>query len=89
MLRTVELLERVKAAYGLPSDYALAKKLGLTRSAISHYKCKGTTLDDRMALEIAELLELNPMLVMASMHIERAERQNDKNLIDFWSQYAH
>lgn len=89
MLKTIELLEQVKAAYGLPSDYALAKKLGLTRGAVSKYRCQGTTLDDKVAIEIAELLDLNPLSVVASMHAERAERQNDETLISFWSHYAH
>lgn len=89
MLKTIELIERLKAAYGLPSDYAAAKKLGITCQAISKYRNKGTSLDDKVAVEIAELLDLNPLMVVASMHVERAERQNDKALISFWSHYAH
>lgn len=89
MLRTADLLDRLKAAYQLPSDYALAKKLGVTRAAVSRYRNNVGSFDDKLAFEVAYLLELNPSIVVASMHMERAKRQNDKSLIDFWSQYAH
>ena len=89
MLKTIELIERLKTVYGLPSDYAAAKKLGITCQAISQYRNKGTTFDDSVAVEIAELLELDPFKVVASIHLERAERRRDEKLISFWSQYVH
>jgi len=88
-MKTLDFIERLKAVYHLPSDYAAAKKLGVTKQNISRIRNHGQTLDDRAAFEIAELLELDPAQVVAYMNLERAERANDKNLILFWQSYAH
>lgn len=89
MFKTIELLDKLKAAYHLPSDYATAKKLGITQSAVSKYRNKRSTLDDSVAIEVAELLELEPLQVVASMNFERAERQHDEKLMSFWRKLAH
>jgi len=89
MFKTVDLLDRLKAAYNLPSDYATAKKIGVTRQAISNYRTNGTTLDDSVAVEVAELLELEPFKVLAYMNLERAQRANNKKLIHLWQSYTH
>jgi hypothetical protein len=88
MLKTLELVDKLKAVYGLPSDYAVAKKLGIKPSCISRYRNHGGTFDDSIAFEVAELLEIKPMCVIASMHAERAERTHDKNAFSFWREYA-
>ncbi|WP_416308549.1 XRE family transcriptional regulator [Neptunicella sp. SCSIO 80796] len=88
MLKTTDLLDKLKAAYNLPSDYAIAKKLGVKPSCVSRYRNHGGTFDDSIALEVAELLELNPLSVVASMHAERAERSHDNNAFSFWREYA-
>jgi hypothetical protein len=88
-MKTIELLDKLKAAYGLTSDYAAAKKMGITTQAISRHRNKLSTFDDKASFEIAELLELDPAQVVASMNLERAERSQNEKLISFWSQYAH
>lgn len=89
MFKTVELIDKVKTLYHLPSDYAAAKKIGVSTQAVSKYRNNHTFLDDKAAFKIAELLELDPAQVLACANIERAERQGDKNLIEFWQRYAH
>ncbi len=42
MYKTTELLDMLKARYNLPSDYAIAKKIGLTRGAISKLKLENS-----------------------------------------------
>jgi|DeeseametMP0441B_FD_contig_21_1447427_length_523_multi_9_in_0_out_0_1 hypothetical protein len=88
MFKTVDLLNRVKAAYCLESDYATAKKLGITKQAMSRYMNKGYILDDKVAVTVAELLDLEPLQILACMHVERAERKEDTKLISFWMRYA-
>ena len=88
MLTTVELLNRVKAAYNLPSNYALAKKLCVSSQAVGDYYNKGTTLNDKTAFMVAELLDLNPAYVVACSNMERAEKKEDKNGVSFWMRYA-
>ncbi len=88
MLTTVELLNRVKAAYDLESDYSLAKKLSITPQAVSKYMKKRSFLDDRVSFIVAELLDLNPAYVVACTNMERAEKKEDKNGVSFWMRYA-
>ncbi|MBU3022865.1 XRE family transcriptional regulator [Aestuariibacter sp. A3R04] len=88
MNTTLDLIDTLKAAYNLPSDYAVAKKLGITRSAVSRYRSSGATLDDWLAIEVAELLERDPLQTLACVKYERAIKMNDKRLCNFWKQYA-
>lgn len=88
MFETTQLLDMLKTAYNLPSDYAVAKKIGLTRNAISNYRAKRNFLNDSNALNIAELLELDPLKVLASCQYERAHRHGEKELEIFWKGIA-
>lgn len=85
-MKTTNLLDRIKTAYGLPSDYATAKKIGITTQAVSKYRCKGATFDDMTAFKVAHLLDLNPANVIAWANFERATRQGDEKLIKFWAE---
>lgn len=78
MKTTTELLDEVKARYGLPSDYALAAKLGMTRAGISGYRTGRTKLSGAIALRVAELLDLNPGYVLASMEAERTRNEAER-----------
>lgn len=70
---TIELLDKVKSRYHLPSDYALAAKLGVTRAGISGYRHGRSKLGDEAAIKVAELLEIDPGYVLACMEAERAQ----------------
>ena len=65
-----KLLERLRTAHGGCSDYRLAKILGITQSAISIVKKKGTTFSDVTLNKIAQELNENPMLLIANYHLE-------------------
>jgi len=78
METTLQFLEAVKARHGLPSDYALAKKLGLSPQAISMQKKRSGTMDDSTALRVAELLEIDAGIVLAAVHRERAKTESEK-----------
>lgn len=73
-MNTCELLDSAKAALGLPSDYALSKWLGVTRSMMSRYRCGKDHLGDEYALKIAEALKIHPGAVLAAIHAERSKR---------------
>jgi len=88
MYKTTELLDMLKAAYNLPSDYAIAKKIGLTRGAISKLRLEKGFLSDKNAYNIAELLELEPLKVLASCHAQREKKQGNFELENFWKQIA-
>lgn len=88
MYKTTQLLDMVKAMYGLPSDYAVAKKIGLTRGAVSSLRLNKSFFSDCNALNVAELLELDPLKVLASCQYERAHRKGEQELEIFWKQIA-
>jgi predicted transcriptional regulator len=72
MKTTGDYLDAVKAKLDLPSDYATAKALGVTRAAVSRYRLGQSAPDDLVCARIAEILELEPMEVIAAIHFERA-----------------
>lgn len=72
-MNTIEYLDKVKAKRGISSDYALAKALGVGQSAIIGYRAGRTTINDDTALAIAQLLDLNPLEVIATANAERAK----------------
>lgn len=75
METTNELLDQVKARHGLKSDYALAAKLGMTRSLISAYRTNKRMLGDEAAMRVAELLAIDPAYVFASMEAQRTQNE--------------
>jgi len=73
MIDTEGLIEAAKSHQAIPSDYALAKLLGVTPSLISGYHAGRSRPDDEMARRIAELANLDPGYVVACLHAERAK----------------
>ncbi|MBL8433666.1 MAG: hypothetical protein JNL99_01900 [Zoogloea sp.] len=77
-MRTPEILDAIKRTQGVESDYAVAKLLGVTRSAVSKYRLGGSHLDDATAIKAAALAGLNPGFVIACAHRERAKTAEEK-----------
>ena len=84
MKTTVQWLDQAKTQHGL-SDYALAPKLGISRSQMSKYRGGADFLSDDAAVLLAELLEVNPIEIMASAHAERSKSEAAKAI---WMQWA-
>ena len=84
MYKTNELLDMAKAKLEVSSDYALAKKLGITRGAVSNYRQGLNFLSNEVAYNIAKLLWLHPLTVVASVEYERAVKLGDKNMQKLW-----
>lgn len=72
MKTTVQYLDALKARLGLPSDYAAAQVLGVTRAAVSKYRLGRSVFDERVAINVAELLSLDPLEVIAACKAESA-----------------
>jgi transcriptional regulator with XRE-family HTH domain len=88
METTKDLLDAVKARYKLPSDYALAAFLGLTRAHVSKYRCDRESLSDEKAMKVAELLGIDAGYVLALMAAERANRTHNEAALSAWSKVA-
>ncbi|WP_250479029.1 MULTISPECIES: DUF3693 domain-containing protein [unclassified Caballeronia] len=82
MKTSSQYLDAAKTELDLPSDYALAKALGVTPSTISKYRLGRSAPDDLVCARIAEILSLEPMEVIAAVHYERS---TDERARELWS----
>lgn len=77
MNTTLDYLEAVKQKLKKGdeevSDYRLAKELEISRAAVSKYKNKGDTLSEETAMKVASILEIEPIVVLAAIHAEKAK----------------
>lgn len=89
MKSTLEYIDAVKIKLDLPSDYAVAKALCVTRAAVSSYRNGRTYLDDLTAVRVAEILEINPMEVIAAANSERAKSEDARRVWSgLWDRFA-
>ncbi len=79
-MKTCDYLDQVMRVRGIASDYALAKALGITRQTISGYRNKKTSLHDDVAIRVAELLGIEPGIVLIDMHAERSKTAEIRNV---------
>lgn len=72
-MKASEWIDRAKAVKGWESDYRAAKELGITRSAVSNYRARESTLDEETAIKVAEALGMNPAGVVLDQLAERSK----------------
>jgi hypothetical protein len=70
-MKTTQYLDAVKKKLGIESDYALAKVLQLTRSGMSLMANGHIAMGTTTAAKVAEILELDPLKVIADAELER------------------
>lgn len=70
-MNTLEYLDAAKAALGINSDYELAKRLEVSRQAISDYRQGNRHPDTMMAFRLAITLKLDPAQVVADLESQR------------------
>ena len=73
-------MDALRARYNLKSDYALAAMLNQPRNYLSRWRAGKIAWDDATALHVATLLEIDPAIVIAAAHAERARDQQEKNV---------
>ncbi|WP_223258539.1 alginate lyase family protein [Trinickia symbiotica] len=89
MKTTAEYLDAVKAKLDIPSDYATAKALGVTRAAVSGYRNGRTVPDDLVCARIASILDIEPMEVIAATNYHRAKTEDARALWEgIWGKAA-
>ncbi|NMG32347.1 hypothetical protein [Aromatoleum evansii] len=84
-MMTKEFLQAVKAKHELKCDAELARLLESSTPVISRYMTGQRVMDDYTAAKVAELLDLDPMIVIAQAN---AEREKDEKKRAFWSKFA-
>ncbi|MFX1803513.1 helix-turn-helix transcriptional regulator [Paraburkholderia sp. A1RO-5] len=84
-----QYLDEVRERLDLPSDYAISKALSVTRAAVSKYRCGRTLPDDLVCARIADLIGCEPMEVIAAMHYQRANSDEERALWEgIWGKAA-
>jgi len=72
-MKAAEWIDRLKTVKGWDSDYRVAKELGISRTTISNYRGRQSTLDEDVALLIAKLLDIELIDVLLDQAAERAK----------------
>lgn len=85
MRNTIDYLDEVKLKLHLPSDYAAAKVLGVTKASVSKYRVGKGTFDDRTAVVVAHILKIDPLRVISDSNRERAK---DEKTRTFWEKFS-
>jgi len=89
MKSTEQYLGEVKDRLELPSDYAIAKALGVTRAAVSRYRMGHSMPDDLVCARIAEILGIEPMEVIAATNYQRSKTDEARTLWEsIWGKAA-
>lgn len=70
-MKTAEYWRAAKRALKIDSDYALAKRLEITRASASLLVNGHSTMSNTTAAKIAEILKLDPLQVIADCELER------------------
>jgi hypothetical protein len=73
-MKASQWIDRVRTEQQLPSDYAAAKAMNLSRFTVSGYRQRpDATLDDAIAVRVAHKLGIDPGIVLADQAMERAK----------------
>jgi transcriptional regulator with XRE-family HTH domain len=72
-MNTVQYIAAVKAKLGISSDYALAARLGITRSYMSMLSNGKQSMSNDLARAFANILKIHPGIVMLDAEKERAK----------------
>ncbi len=80
-MKTTEYLDEVKRELTLPSDYALAKKLGVVTSSIIAYRNGRSAMGIEICLKVGEILRIDGHTIYADGQLERAKTPDVRQ---FW-----
>jgi hypothetical protein len=70
---TTDLLDEVKKAKGIESDYGLAKRLDVLPQTISNYRKGRTQMSDEIAVAMAAMVGRPAAPILAQLASERAK----------------
>lgn len=79
-MNSKQFLKQVQARHDLHSQYALAKKLGMSQSRVSMYMRGEREFDEQTCLKVSALLDEGPQYVLASIQAERAKSSELKGV---------
>lgn len=80
-----ELLTAAKAAQGIPSNYRLARVLGVTDNTLNNWQAGRVAPGDAQAVRLAQMAGIDPAHVLARLAAERAKDDASRAV---WQQLA-
>jgi DNA-binding XRE family transcriptional regulator len=80
-MKTAEYLDAVKVRLALPSDYALAKVLGVVTSSIIAYRNGRSAMGIEVCMKVGDFLQMDGHMIYADGQIERAKKPE---IAAFW-----
>jgi len=83
-MEIIELLELAKNRANLPSDYALAKALGIPNGNLSNIRNGRAHPSNAVAVQLATLAGLDEMRVIAEIELRTANSEKKR---EFWKHY--
>lgn len=86
---TIDYLDALRAHFGVTSDYALAKKLGVSTGCIGNYRNGRSTFSDEMAFRIADVLGMHRGAVWLDIQAERAIKAHNAPLSAALTELRH
>lgn len=84
MKTSIDWIDEAEKRLGL-SDYAMAKRLGVSTAQMSRYRTGQRFLGDDVAVRLAELLGVDPLPILAAAAAERATTDTARAA---WARYA-
>jgi transcriptional regulator with XRE-family HTH domain len=72
-MKTLEYLDAAKEKLHLPSDYALAKKLEVTKETVSQLRAGKMAISEGLAEKIAGILQVSPIEVLVARNADKAK----------------
>lgn len=72
-MKAADWIDRVKSINGIASDYGVAKALGLSRTTVSGYRSRMSTLDEDASIRVAQALGERPEAVILDQAAERVK----------------
>lgn len=83
-MKTAQIIDQARARSNIPSDYAIAKTLSVTRQMVSGWRAGDKYPGTRSLFQLAELAGRNPAEVIAEIELERETRAGHFDQAEGW-----
>lgn len=88
LLTTIEIAERVKSLIPKPSFDKIGMRLQINGETVRQWYHNDRIMSDDTAMTAAELLNLDPEMVLTSIAAERALKSGNDKVSHHWKQIA-
>jgi len=87
-MKTSTYLDLAKKATKSSSDNEFARMMGWGKSQVNNYRHDRQPMDNKQALQIAEIIHIPVWNIIADMEMIRADKKGDKDMKKAWAKLA-